>query len=252
MAKLILSLAGEYVEEYKLVQESTRIGRRPHNDIQVDHLAVSGEHAVVRQKGQHYVLNDLDSTNGVTVNGQRVSRHVLQDGDQIRIGKHIFRFCVDNKATFAPASAKPFEKTVLLMPPGSKPLMKPSAPAPAPVASKPAAPVISKPAVAPAAASVAVAPPAAVPARKVGVVKVLTGANAGRELVLNKPSTTLGRTGSQVAVITRQPQGYVISHVEGPRKPCVNGHDIDMIQLKEEDLIELVGVKMAFFFRDQA
>ncbi len=110
MAKLILSLAGEYVEEYKLLQETTRIGRRPHNEIAVDHLAISGEHAWCGKKNHQYVLQDLDSTNGTTVNGQRVTRHLLQDGDQVRIGKHIFRFCLDNKATFAPTPAKPFEK----------------------------------------------------------------------------------------------------------------------------------------------
>ena len=232
MAKLILSLAGEYIEEFKLAQETTRIGRRPHNDIQVDHLAISGEHAVLRLKSGHYVLQDLESTNGTTVNSLRVTRHTLKDGDQVRIGKHVFRFCVDNKATFAPAPNKGFEQTVLLMPQSGKPLLKPAAP---------------KPAMASVQADVAV------DTRRTGVIKVLTGVNAGRELVLNKTSTTLGRVGSQVAVITRQVQGtYVLSHVEGPRKPRVNDREVETCVLKEEDLIELVGVKMAFFFRDQA
>lgn len=231
MAKLILSLAGEYIEEFRLTQDVTRIGRRPHNDIQVDHLAISGEHAVLRLKGNQYVLQDLDSTNGTTVNGQRVSRHMLKDNDQLRIGKHVFRFCVDNKATFAPAPNKGFEQTVLLVPPGGKPLLKTAAPKPAMAATSTAV---------------------AVDTKRTGVIKVLTGVNAGRELILDKHSTTLGRVGNQVAVITRQAQGYVISHVEGPRKPRVNDREIDACTLKEEDLIELVGVKMAFFFRDQA
>jgi hypothetical protein len=116
------------------------------------------------------------------------------------------------------------------------------------------------PAKAPAAA--AAAPAAAVPAsatatapakpgQPMGAIQLLSGANAGKELELNKPLTTLGKPGVQVAVLTRRPQGYFITHVEGSSRPAVNGQQIGAAPhaLKDHDVIELAGVKMEFFIK---
>jgi len=106
--------------------------------------------------------------------------------------------------------------------------------------------VMSNPAAKPAAK-----PAAQGDAGKVAVVQILTGANAGKELELAKPLTTLGKPGVQVAVLTRRPQGYFITHVEGANPPTVNGHAIGTAPhaLKDHDLIELAGVKMEFFIK---
>ena len=79
--------------------------------------------------------------------------------------------------------------------------------------------------------------------------QILTGAAAGREIDLTKNLTTLGKPGLQVAVITRRPQGYFITHVEGAAFPAVNGVALDTQAraLKDRDVIELAGVKMEFF-----
>ena len=79
----------------------------------------------------------------------------------------------------------------------------------------------------------------------------LSGANAGKELELTKPLTTLGKPGVQVAVLTRRPQGYFITHVEGATRPTVNGQQIGAAPhaLKDHDVIELAGVKMEFFLK---
>jgi hypothetical protein len=116
----------------------------------------------------------------------------------------------------------------------------------APVAAAPAAPV----AVAPAAAAPAAAPAAKSP-HPLGAIQILSGANAGRELELAKPLTTLGKPGVQVAVLTRRPQGYFITHVEGANPPTVNGQGIGAAPyaLKDHDLVELAGVKMEFFIK---
>jgi hypothetical protein len=84
-----------------------------------------------------------------------------------------------------------------------------------------------------------------------GVIQVLSGANAGRELPLTKSLTTLGKPGRQVAVITRRPHGYFITHVEGASFPLVNGRAIDAQArpLRDHDIIEIAGVKMEFFLR---
>ncbi len=91
----------------------------------------------------------------------------------------------------------------------------------------------------------------AAPRRPGWIIQVLSGANAGRELQLTKSLTTLGKPGRQVAVITRRPHGYFITHVEGASFPLVNGRAIDAQArlLHDHDIIELAGVKMEFFLQ---
>ena len=81
-----------------------------------------------------------------------------------------------------------------------------------------------------------------------GKIQVLSGPGAGKQLELKKALITLGRPGVQVAVITRRPQGYFITHVEGSQ-PVVNGDAIgsQAHPLKDHDVVELAGVKMEFF-----
>ena len=97
----------------------------------------------------------------------------------------------------------------------------------------------------------AAAPAAAKPGQPLGAIQLLSGGNAGRELELAKPLTTLGKPGVQVAVLTRRPQGYFITHVEGASRPQVNGQQIGPAPhaLKDHDVIELAGVKMEFFLK---
>lgn len=70
----------------------TTIGRTPDNDIQVDSPAVSRHHAVLLSSADHCIVEDLNSTNGVQVNGRRVARQVLHDGDSVTIGSTVFRY----------------------------------------------------------------------------------------------------------------------------------------------------------------
>ena len=82
-------------------------------------------------------------------------------------------------------------------------------------------------------------------------IQILTGPGAGKELELTKNLTTLGKPGVQVAVITRRPQGYFITHVEGANFPVVNGKMLDAQAhpLNDHDVVELAGVKMEFFLK---
>jgi chromosome segregation ATPase len=74
--------------------ERTRIGRSADNDMQVDITSVSRHHALILAEPTRTVIEDLNSTNGVRVNGQRVSREALRDGDMVAIGKARFRFAL--------------------------------------------------------------------------------------------------------------------------------------------------------------
>ena len=260
MAKLILSMDGLVLKEFTLTKERTTIGRKPHNDIQIDNLAVSGEHAVIVTILNDSFLEDLGSTNGTLVNGQPVKKHFLQNNDMVELGKYKLKYISE-----APAQSKAadFEKTMVLRPgaikvPTAAPAMHaaPAAGAPPAAAAAPAARAF--PDTLPAAMgattqqpAVRVPPPPPAAPQKTGALQILSGGNAGRELELTKPLTTLGKPGVQVAVITRRPQGYFITHVEGASLPVVNGKTLDAQAhpLHDHDVVELAGVKMEFFFK---
>jgi hypothetical protein len=152
------------------------------------------------------------------------------------------------------AAQDDFERTMVMKSsPGRPAAAKPAAaPTPAPVAApKPAAPMTAPPAPRPAAPAAAAGKPVGAEAQPLGALQLLTGPNAGKEIELVKNLTTLGKPGLQVAVITRRPQGYFITHVEGASFPVLNGKVIDAQarQLNDHDVIELAGVKMEFFLK---
>src|SRR5687768_9160992 len=119
MAKLILSMDGLVLKEIPLTKERTTIGRKPHNDIQIDNLAVSGEHAVIVTILNDSFLEDLGSTNGTVVNGNAIKKHFLQNNDIIELGKYKLKF-VGEAAAAAGAEKADFEKTMVLRPSAMK------------------------------------------------------------------------------------------------------------------------------------
>ena len=233
MAKLILSMDGLVLKEILLTKERMTIGRKASNDIQIDNLAISGEHAAVVTILNDSFLEDLNSTNGTLVNGQPVKKHFLKNGDIVELGKYKLKYIAEQTH---PVEATDFEKTMILRPNAQKPL---------PAAVSPSAGVSM--------ANSAPSPAAqAVRSVATGTIQILSGANAGRELELTKTLTTLGKPGVQVAVIARRPHGYFITHVEGTQFPVLNGVVIDTQahQLTDHDVIEIAGIKMEFFLKD--
>jgi predicted component of type VI protein secretion system len=243
MAKLILSMDNLVLKDIPLNKERTSIGRKASNDIQIDNLAVSGEHAVIVTILNDSFLEDLNSTNGTFVNGQQVKKHFLQNNDVIELGKYRLKYV--NEAP-AMASQTDFEKTMVLRPDMMRKAAEQSAGRPAEAAAPPPTvppanpvPPVQRP------------EPPAQPALPLGTIQILTGSNAGKTLDLVKSLTTLGKPGVQVAVIARRPHGYFLTHVEGARFPAVNGVSLDTQahELKDHDIIELAGVKMEFFLK---
>ncbi len=231
-AKLILSLNGATISEHDLDKESISIGRRHDNDITVDNLAVSGRHCQIITILNDSFLEDLNSTNGTYVNGTLVKKHALKDGDIIGIGKHQIKYSNESAD-----SDSEFEKTMIIRPDaaGMPTDEKASAEVQASVAKM---------------QREARAHPKPASANK-GKLQILNGANTGKELELVKALTTIGKPGSQVAAITRRPQGFFIIHVEGGsdnRTPLINGEAIGTKAhpLKSDDIIEVAGIKLQF------
>jgi len=256
MAKLILSMDGLVLKEIPLSKERTTIGRKPHNDIQIDNLAVSGEHAVIVTILNDSFLEDLGSTNGTVVNGNPVKKHFLQNNDVIEFGKYKLKFLGEASGAGAGGDKADFEKTMVLRPASARQTGG-EALRTSPGSQRAAAMPQAAAAVAGIADATKTVPPAPQPAaprpagQPLGAIQLLSGANAGKELELTKPLTTLGKPGVQVAVLTRRPQGYFITHVEGAARPNVNGQQIGPAPhaLKDHDVIELAGVKMEFFLK---
>jgi pSer/pThr/pTyr-binding forkhead associated (FHA) protein len=220
MGKLVVSLDGVVIKEVQITKDKTTLGRRPYNDIVIDNLAVSGEHAVLQMVGQDVFIEDLNSTNGTYINGKAIKKQLLAHNDTVEIGKYKIKYLVEDGTDY--------EKT-MIMKPGSQ----------APVA----APVFSHTAPMPTSGFGGLG--AAVTSASI---KVLNGAAAGREVALTKVVTTVGKPGVQVASITKRPNGYVFAHVEGAARPSVNGTPLvgESVQLKNGDVIELAGTQMQF------
>jgi pSer/pThr/pTyr-binding forkhead associated (FHA) protein len=208
MPKIIVSTDGVVIKEVQLTKDRTSMGRRPYNDIVIDNLAVSGEHAVLQMSGNEVYLEDLNSTNGTYVNGKAVKKKLLKASDSVEIGKYTIKIVDDEGTETAPLNARAGDSY------------------------------------------------AYVPAADLGMglqfaIKVLSGAAAGREVVLVKVVTTIGKPGVAVAAITKRPQGFVLAHVEGAGKLTLNGAMVgtEPALLKNGDLFELAGTQMEFVQR---
>ncbi|MCW8853216.1 MAG: FHA domain-containing protein [Gammaproteobacteria bacterium] len=236
MATIKIIFNGDVIQETPLNKEVMSIGRKPDNDIQIDNLAVSSHHAKITSILNDSFIEDNDSTNGTYVNGTLIKKQVLRDGDVIRIGKHDLKYINENASV---SSEDEFEKTMIIRPDAAG----------MPVNEGDAA--IDR-SVGKLAAEIASADSGTKTSSGTASVKLLNGANSGKELPLTKILTTLGKPGVQVAAITKRPTGYFLIHIDGgdnEGRPRVNDSEIgtQAHALQNNDTIEVAGVKMSFF-----
>ena len=219
MGKLLVSLDGVVIQEVQITKDTTTLGRRPYNDIVIDNLTVSGEHALLHKVGQTVYIEDLNSTNGTYINGKPIRKQQLSPLDAVEIGRYKISYVLNPADPTSELAAAEADKADPGGPPSSlTDLFLPPA-------------VTSE------------------PDRAGGAsIKVLSGAAAGRAVVLTKAVTTVGKAGVLVASITKRPDGYVLAHVEGTQLPCINGVPLqgETAPLSHGDLIELDGTQVQF------
>lgn len=242
--KLILKFKDSVISEIPLDREETTIGRKPENTIHIDNLAVSGRHARVLKIGSKAILEDLGSTNGSFVNDKQITKHILQHGDSILIGKHVLTFVnLDDKPvqqeTPEPEEEDDMDKTMVISPQARSAMAAKDGNGGAKNSAAQAMPLAG--------------------------LQMISGPNAGKSLELTASLTSLGKgdncririkgltVGKQAAVITRRPTGYHIAHLEGMSKPKVNGETVSdqPRTLSDGDIIELGDTKMEFFIKSK-
>ena len=104
---LVLSTAHRVVRRIAIDRARLSIGRRALNDVLLDDMTVSGEHAVLHAQHGVVLITDLGSRNGTLVNGVPVTRQVLLDGDCIEIGVYTLTYVAE------PLLALPFERPLV-------------------------------------------------------------------------------------------------------------------------------------------
>ncbi|VAW91640.1 hypothetical protein MNBD_GAMMA23-1598 [hydrothermal vent metagenome] len=204
MSKLVLTHDGAVIKEFVLDKERLTIGRKPGNDIHIDDPTISGEHAAILML-QHAYVEDLNSTNGTSLNGKPVTKRQLTNGDLIKIGRHEFKFIDEN--------VNEFERTVMISPQQSK--------------------------------KDVIEPP------KKYQVSIVSGPKSGEVITLNKPYTTLGSPGGQVAVIAKRGSKYYLMPMSGTinaKPPLLNNTAIGVKSelLSSGDRIEVSGTQLEF------
>lgn len=228
MAKLIVTLNGAVVGNYFIDKTRITIGRRSSNDIHLDDPGVSKEHAVIQTVGNDHIFEDLGSTNGSVVNGSRITRHILQNGDVIGLDGYQLKY-VNVKAN----PEMDYDRTLMIRTVDREIAAHSDG--------KEGAQQVS----------VQTARPSRRSSFPLGGVKGVKGEFAGKEIELERPLKTFGTAGRQVAVITRRPQGYFITHVEGRKAARLNSHAIgnEPHALQDGDLIEIGQEKLEFFLK---
>lgn len=243
------------------------IGRRPYNDVQLDDLTVSGEHALIRSRSGEVVVHDLGSRNGTLVNGLPIRQRTLVDGDVVDIGIYRLRFeaARNGVAGGDAAGAEPGSHGNLAhagAPDGDSPaagLAGSGGPAGSAGSLAGSGGVAAGSTGAPASLSDAsgrrggqpasdpLAAADADPALPAHVV-YLSGQQSGQTHAIDRAISRVGGLAGQVAVISRRKGGYFITHLEGLTFPQVNGEPIGLTahRLADGDLIELAGTMLRF------
>lgn len=226
MPEIIVKLGNNIVQKNFFVKEPMRIGRAPDNEIVIENLSVSRNHAIIvyEEEGDHYILTDLDSANGTFVNDVRIKKTEIMDRDVVSIGKHRLYFYDVRSAEGAPRASMVESERTLMMDPAL-----PDADAAEP------------------------------PAMQAEIV-ITNGRQKGMRFRISRPLTTIGRGSSNIirltdwfvskehAVIEQvNSQQYRLRDLGSWRRTKLNGIVIQSSLLNHNDVVQL-GPSVHFTF----
>ena len=233
MAKVLLKFKEAVVKEIQLDQDVITIGRKADNDIAIDNQAISGQHAKITKEGDAIFIEDANSLNGTYVNGQKVFKSELYNGDVILIGVHTLEVISDkvremDTKGFA-VRGRSMDETMVIAPEDQKKIL----------------------------ASVDKEKP-----DSLGGFIVIEGSTDKRDYLLKERVTTIGKEDSAgihlkgffapkvTALINRRKEGYFITPAGG-KSLKVNGQQVDhRYDLKDGDIVETGGLKLQFYIKE--
>jgi len=263
MAELFLKFEDRILQELLLSGGTVTIGRQPDNAFRIDNPAVSGHHAKVYAEGDHYVIEDAESFNGTYVNGQRVTKAVLKDGDSATIGKHTIEFRDDVRVASSyeayvngqvPKVAPPqLDRTMVLDTAKAKEMLTKAAAA----ASSAGSVVVRRIGIPPSQSPVNTTPAVH---QTIGTLTIVKGRTDQQRYVLTSKLTLIGKSRMAgirlkrwfaprvAALIYRAEDGYFIAASEAKVKIKVNDTVVEggQKQLEAGDVIEVAGIKAVF------
>ncbi len=228
MAKLVVIQNGMVEGHYFLDKPRFTLGRMLHSDIYLNHPGVSNLHAVIVTMSNDHILEDMGSTNGTLINGEKIDKHILQNNDVIELGCYQLKY-VNQRAN----SDMDFDKTMITT-----------------VALPEHDQLSAQPMLATAVSSAR----AVKTSFPLGGVRHLKGEFVGHVILINAPLKTFGRPGSQLLMISRRPRGYYVTHVEGGRTPRINGKPIgtQAVLLNVNDRVEIADLELEFYLQPEA
>ena len=213
MSKLTLSFKDRVLRVYPVLKGSMLIGSDPSCTIHIDSLALQGQHARIDTEDQTSTITDLGSDDGTFVNQTKISEHPLKDGDLIRVGKHTLTYTYEEVAEME------------------------EAPPPLPE-------VVEETIDEDSSASLTMEME-----MRHGFLQIMSGANLGKTMSLNRAMTNLGKPGVATAIIAKRNEGYFLSHLEGKKSPEIGGQAIGdkTEKLNDGDIIQIGNIKMQFY-----
>lgn len=218
LSKLTLSFKGTNLRVYPVLKGKMLIGSDPVCTIHIDSLALEPEHARIDTQQNTSVIVDLDSETGTFVNNQRIKKHMLADGDLIRVGKHTLAF----EFKLLPETIDDSTVQLEINDPDLAAAIQEMEPEPEPTIEE---------------------------GKRRAWLQIMNGQNLGKTLSLNRAMTNLGKPGVATAIITRRNEGYFLSHLEGEKTPLVGDTCIgtQSVKLNDGETIQIGNIKMQFF-----
>ena len=237
MAKLILKFKDAMLQEIPITKSTVTIGRVDKNDIKIENLAVSRQHAKIVQDGDRYIIEDLNSLNGTFVNEKKVMKGILRNKDEILVGKHTLVFIDEEERPIEmrkDIDISLAEKTIILDTKKQRELL-----------SKPEG---EKPTI------------EHMPSELKGGVSIVYGGVGQTDIELIKRLTIGGKAesadiklrgffvGKVAFIISKRPNGFFITHSGGKSMTKVNGLEVEgQRELKDGDIIDIGSTRMQFY-----